>query len=59
MPVIIDLKRLLEARRHPLLGDLMAAIRALLKDYKSEVCLLTTHDASPSFTAQDLKPCPC
>ncbi len=37
VPVIIDLKRLLEARRHPLLGDLMAAIRALLKDYKSEV----------------------
>ncbi len=41
VPVIIDLKRLLEARRHPLLGDLMAAIRALLKDYKSEVLLVT------------------
>ena len=40
VPVIIDLKRLLEARRHPLLGDLMAAIRALLKDYKSEVRLV-------------------
>lgn len=47
VPVIIDLKRLLEARRHPLLGDLMAAIRALLKDYKSEARLLNTQQ--PTF----------
>ncbi len=47
VPVIIDLKRLLEARRHPLLGDLMAAIRALLKDYKSEVPLLVTRESAP------------
>ena len=39
VPVIIELKRALEGRRHRLLGDLMAAIAALLKDYKHEVPL--------------------
>ena len=34
---VIELKRLLEGRRHALLGDLMACIAALLKDYKHEV----------------------
>ena len=36
VPVIIELKRGLEAARHALLGDLMACIAALLKDYKHE-----------------------
>ena len=36
VPVLIELKRLLEARRHVLLGDLMACIAAMLKDYKHE-----------------------
>lgn len=37
VPVIIELKRGMEAARHPLLGDLMAATAAMLKDYKNEV----------------------
>ena len=37
VPVIIELKRGMEAARHPLLGDLMAATGAMLKDYKNEV----------------------
>ncbi len=37
VPVIIELKRGMEAARHPLLGDLMAATAAMLRDYKNEV----------------------
>lgn len=37
VPVIIELKRGMEAARHPLLGELMAATAAMLKDYKGEV----------------------
>ncbi|KAK9813253.1 hypothetical protein WJX72_011494 [[Myrmecia] bisecta] len=37
VPVLIELKRLLEGLRHHLLGDLMTCIRALLKDYKTEI----------------------
>ncbi len=37
VPVIIELKRSMEAARHPLLGDLMAATAAMLRDYKNEV----------------------
>ena len=37
VPVLVDLKRLLEAGRHPLLSELMATLRALLKDHKHEV----------------------
>ncbi len=41
VPVLLELKRCLEVARHPLLGDLLAAFRALLRDHKSEVPLLT------------------
>ncbi|GAB4813688.1 hypothetical protein N2152v2_000734 [Parachlorella kessleri] len=37
VPVIIELKRAMEAARHPLLGDLMAATAAMLRDYKNEI----------------------
>ena len=37
VPVLVDLKRLLEAGRHPLLIELMATMRALLLDHKHEV----------------------
>lgn len=37
VPSVIELKRMLEAARSPLLGDLMAATRFLLKDYKTEL----------------------
>ena len=37
VPVLIELKRLLERRRHALLGDLMVCIAAMLRDYKHEV----------------------
>jgi len=37
VPVLLELKRSLEQRRHPLLGQLLAAFRALLRDHKSEV----------------------
>ncbi|EIE24970.1 hypothetical protein COCSUDRAFT_83663 [Coccomyxa subellipsoidea C-169] len=37
VPVLLELKRCLEAARHPLLGDLLAAFRALLRDHKSEI----------------------
>jgi hypothetical protein len=37
VPVIIELKRMMEASRHPLLADLMAAAAAMLKDHKSEI----------------------
>ena len=39
VPVMVELKKLLETRRHPLLNQLMITMRALLKDHKSEVCL--------------------
>lgn len=37
VPSVIELKRMLEAARSPLLGDLMAATRFLLKDYTTEL----------------------
>jgi condensin-2 complex subunit D3 len=37
VPVIIELKRMMEASRHPLLADLMAAAAAMLKDHKAEI----------------------
>ena len=37
VPVMAELKRMLEARRHPLLANMMLALRVLLKDHKSEV----------------------
>ncbi|BDA42617.1 probable condensin complex subunit 1 at C-terminar half [Coccomyxa sp. Obi] len=37
VPVLLELKRCLEAARHPLLGDLLAAFRALLRDHKNEI----------------------
>jgi len=37
VPVIIELKRMMEASRHPLLAELMAAAAALLKDHKTEI----------------------
>ncbi len=36
VPVLLELKRCLEAARHPLLGELLAALRALLRDHKNE-----------------------
>ena len=37
VPVIIELKRIMEASRHPLLGSLMTAAAAMLKDHKTEI----------------------
>ena len=37
VPVIIELKRIMEAERHPLLSELMTAAAALLKDHKTEI----------------------
>lgn len=37
VPVVIELKQAMEQSRHPLLGDLMAAAAAMLKDHKSEI----------------------
>lgn len=37
VPVLLDLKRILEAARSPLLGDLLATFKALLKEHKNEV----------------------
>ena len=48
VPVIIELKRVMEAARHPLLGDLLAATRAMLKDHRSEVGLgAAARESSP------------
>lgn len=35
--VLVELKRLLEAERHPLLGQLFTTLRALLKEHRAEV----------------------
>ena len=37
VPVIIELKRMMEALRNPLVADLMAAAAAMLKDHKTEI----------------------
>ena len=37
VPVLVELKRIMEAAAHPLLGDLMAAMAAMLRDHKHEV----------------------
>ena len=39
VPMLLELKRALEAARHPLLGQLLATLRALLKEHKHEVRL--------------------
>lgn len=47
VPVMVELKRLLEAKNHPLLSQLMLAMRVLLKDHKSEV----SPSCSPAFAS--------
>jgi condensin-2 complex subunit D3 len=37
VPVLVELRRLLQEQRHPLQGDLLSAAAAMLRDYKSEV----------------------
>jgi condensin-2 complex subunit D3 len=37
IPIIIELKRLLEKHRSPLLRNLMEYLKELMKDYKDEV----------------------
>lgn len=37
VPVLIELKRMLSDAKHPLLGELMACIASMLKDYKAEI----------------------
>ena len=37
VPMLLELKRALEVARHPLLGQLLATLRALLKEHKHEV----------------------
>ena len=37
IPVLAELKRMLEAQRHRLLGPLMTTLQVLLKDHKHEV----------------------
>ena len=37
MPVLAELKRALEAAHSPLLGELLATLRTLLRDHKAEV----------------------
>lgn len=54
VPVLIELKRALAAQQHWLLGDLLAAIRMLLKDYKNEV---TAFGVLTSFVQAQLYEC--
>lgn len=37
VPVLIELKHMLQEARHPLLGPLMTCIASMLKDYKNEI----------------------
>ncbi|KAK9099343.1 hypothetical protein Syun_026388 [Stephania yunnanensis] len=37
VPIFIELKRLLESKKSPLIGCLMECLRVLLKDYKNEI----------------------
>ena len=37
VPMLLELRRALEAARHPLLGQLLATLASLLKDHKNEV----------------------
>jgi hypothetical protein len=37
VPVLAELKRVLEAARSALLGELLATLRTLLRDHKAEV----------------------
>lgn len=49
-PMLLELKRLLEAARHPLLGQLLATLAALLKEHKHEVGALLVQSMAPSCT---------
>lgn len=40
VPILVELKRTLQAQKHPLLGDMMVTLRVLLKDHKTEVLFL-------------------
>lgn len=37
VPILAELKRMLQEKKHPLLSNMMATLRVLLKDHKSEV----------------------
>ena len=37
VPMLLELRRALEAARHPLLGQLLATLASLLKEHKHEV----------------------
>lgn len=41
MPVLVELNRALEAAHSPLLGELLATLRTLLRDHKAEVGAFT------------------
>ena len=62
MPMLVELKRVLEAAHSALLGELLATLRALFKDHKAEVRLaLALCILFPSkMLCQDLACCwPC
>ncbi len=37
LPIVVQLKRTLEVKRSPLVGDVLAYLRGLLKDYRTEL----------------------
>ena len=47
VPMLLELKRALEAVRHPLLGQLLATLRSLLKEHKHEARLSLTRMCMP------------
>lgn len=61
VPIMAELKRLLESQRHPLLPALMLTMRTLLKDHKSEAsarCLqIPAVTCLPSSSIKQSHPC--
>lgn len=53
VPIFVELKRMLEARRHPLLQSLMLTLRVLLKDHKNEAGHLRTTSGNATLTKND------
>jgi hypothetical protein len=54
VPVLAELKRALEAARHPLLGQLLATFRSLLREHKGEVGQTSLSFCLPACLPADL-----
>lgn len=52
VPMLLELRRALEAARHPLLGQLLATLASLLKEHKHEVGAQYAGCLSPLLTHQ-------